>query len=117
MKKLAALILVLGLIIGSSAVAVAELEKIELQPGTYEIGKDIEQGEWEFRFTNSDFMTRIDYGQMNRDGTFKTDYPYFFSISLIMKWVQNPKIMLYLMNGDYLQITYSPCVIYREIEE
>lgn len=114
MKKLLAVIL-LGLIFCSSAVA--ELEKVELQPGTYEIGKDIEQGEWEFRFTNSDFMTKIEYGQMNKDGTFKTDYPYFFSVSLMMKWVQNPKIMLYLMNGDYLQISFSPCVIYRETEE
>ena len=112
MKRLIELILCIWLTICSSAFA--EIEKVELQPGTYEIGKDIESGEWEFRFTNSDFMTRIDYGQMDKDGSFKTDYPYFFSISLIMKWVQNPKISLYLMGGDYLQISYSPCVIYKE---
>ena len=111
MKRLIALVL-LGLMVCSTAFA--EIEKVELQPGTYEIGKDIESGDWEFRFTNSDFMTRIDYGQIDKDGSFKTDYPYFFSISLIMKWVQNPKISLYLMDGDYLQISYSPCVIYKE---
>ncbi len=114
MKKLLAVILCLGLMVGSSAFA--EPDKVELQPGLYKIGKDIERGEWEFRFTNSDFMTKIEYGQMNSDGTFKTDYPYFFSISLMMKWVQNPRIMLYLMDGDYLQISYSPCALYRETE-
>ena len=116
MKKCVGLILAL-IFLFSCSTAFGEIEKIELQPGLYEIGKDIESDEWEFRFTNSDFMTKINYGQIEKDGTFKVDYPYFFSISLVMKWIQNPKIMLYLMDGDYLEISYSPCTIYREIEE
>lgn len=114
MKKLLALICV-GLMVCSSAMA--EIIHVDLEPGTYEVGKDIEPGIWEVRFTDSDFSTRIDYGQMKEDGTFDISYPNFFSISLMMKWVENPRITLYLMEGDYLQISYSSCSFYQGLEE
>lgn len=114
MKKFLFLICV-GLMFCSSAIA--ETTCLDLEPGVYRVGKDIEEGEWEIHFTNSDFSTRIDYGQMKEDGTFDISYPNFFSISLMMKWTENPKITVYLMEGDDLQISYSSCSLYQETDK
>jgi hypothetical protein len=115
MKRLIALLCAILLMFASSAMA--ELQEITLEPGMYEIGKDIEAGKWELGFVKSDFSIRLDYGRFDAEENPDISYPYFFSASFMMKWNQNPKLTVYLLDGDFLKVSFSSCTLYRDVPQ
>lgn len=94
----------------------SRLQPIWLEPGLYEVGKDIPAGHYDVRFKELDNIVRISYSrQLNDDGSL--DLTTFYSYSLTYsasEWWQAVYPIIYVLDDGYLLIEHSPCEFWPE---
>ncbi len=115
MKKLI-LCLIICILFTSNATASSKKHPIRLEPGIYEIGKDLPGGHYDVRFKGLEYIIRINYSsQLKEDGTLDMMQFYSYSLSYSAKdWWQAVYPIIYVLDGGYLQIEYSSCELWPE---
>ena len=115
MKKYVLCLLIVLLFVPTAS-ANSRTQPIKLEPGLYEIGKDIPSGHYDVRFKGLDHVIRISYSsQLKDDGTLDMLYFYSYSLSYTAKdWWQAVYPVIYVLDGGYLQIEHSACELWPE---
>ena len=122
MKKLFTLILVLGLIISSSAFAektfpleYGSLGEFELEPGRYEIGVDIPEGYFDIRMKGLNESCTIRFSlATNLDDSLNMDSvnSYELTFTSSVNYWQGCHPNIFLWGYGFLEIETSPCTFY-----
>lgn len=116
MKKLFALILV-GLLIGLliCASAIAE-DYLDLEPGIYQVGKDIETGKYDIRFNKLDKNITVSFSaELDENGIpdLTNEQSFSFAFNSSSNWWNIGGFTVTLYPG-FLQIENSPCRMWIE---
>ena len=114
MKKVISMLMCMLLCFGIVSAFGLESE-YRLEPGIYEVGKDIPEGYYDIRIKGLDQYCTIRHSvDVNLDGTLNMDtfYSYELTFSASQNYWQgcHPNIML--MDGAYIEIVNSYCVLY-----
>ncbi|NLG58531.1 MAG: hypothetical protein GX540_08965 [Clostridiales bacterium] len=109
------LLLVICLLLIPAALADKNIP-IKLEPGIYEIGKDLPSGHYDVRFKGLDYIIRINYSsQLKEDRSLDMMNFYSYSLSYSAKdWWQAVYPIIYVLDGGYLQIEHSSCELWLE---
>lgn len=91
-------------------------QPIKLEPGLYEVGKDLPAGHYDVRFKGLDNIIRISYSrQLNPDGTLDMTIFYSYSLSYTAnEWWQAVYPIIYILEDGYLLVEYSSCELWPE---
>ena len=115
MKKVVSLILFMVLLCFGIAVASGSNEEYTLEPGMYEVGKDIPSGYYDIRIKGLDQYCIIRHSiDVNLDGTLNMDtfYSYELTFTANQNYWQGCHPNILLMDGAYIEIVNSYCVLY-----
>lgn len=99
----------------SSAIAETKPEYYDLEPGLYEIGKDIPSGKYDIRFNGLNQELTISYSWVLKNGLpdLSVSQAFSFTFSSFSNWWNIGGFVVTLFPG-YIQIENSPCRLWIE---
>lgn len=115
MKKFIAALAAAMLLCGSATADVKyENGAYVLEPGVYQVGKDIPGGHYDARFKDLKVACSFSFSeQLNEEGSADMTQYYSYSFSYISgQWWQAVYPIVFILDGGYVEVEYSPCHLY-----